>query len=157
MRAVTVTGKTSDQRLAIERVACPAPMPGEALVAVRAISLNNGEVRTALAGPEGARPGWDFSGIVETAPAGSVFSVGDRVVGLQFEGAWAERVTVPTAFLAPIPDNVSFELAAVLPVAGLTARIALSKKALRPGDKVLITAARGGAAAIARADPINAS
>ncbi|WCT73061.1 zinc-binding dehydrogenase [Sphingomonas naphthae] len=149
MRAVTVIGRPGGQRLAIETADRPVPMPGEALVAVEAISLNNGEVRTALAGAAGARPGWDFAGVIESAPAGSAFCAGDRVVGLKFDGAWAERVSVPTKFLAPIPDNVPFELAAVLPVAGLTATIALSKKALRAGDRLLVTAATGGVGLIA--------
>jgi NADPH:quinone reductase len=68
-------------------------------VAVRAISLNNGEIREALAAPAGDRPGWDFAGVVEAVPDGSDFAVGDRVVGLKFEGAWAERVAVLPDFL----------------------------------------------------------
>jgi NADPH:quinone reductase len=149
MRAVTVTECDGHRRLAIREHAIPVAGPGEAIVAVKAISLNNGEVRGALAAPAGHRPGWDFAGLVETAPRNSPFKPGDRVVGLKFEGAWAEQVSVSTTFLAPIPDHIPFEVAAVLPVAGLTASIALSKRKVARGDKVLVTAATGGVGLIA--------
>ncbi|MFC3692296.1 hypothetical protein [Chenggangzhangella methanolivorans] len=83
-------------------------------------------------------------GVVEKALAGSSVKAGDRVVGLKFEGAWAERVAVPESFIASMPDQVSFEHASTLPVAGLTAAIALATKPLKPGDGALITAATGG-------------
>lgn len=149
MRAVTVLEASGERRLAIERHVFPKPAPDEVTVAVRAISLNNGEIREALAAPAGHRPGWDFAGVVEAAPYGSDFAVGDRVVGLKFEGAWAERVAVLPSFLAKIPDEVSIEAAAVLPVAGMTAAIALSKKTLSFGDRILVTAATGGVGLIA--------
>lgn len=144
MLAITVQGNAGEQRLAIADHASPVPGADDVLVAVKAVSLNNGEVRGALAASAGYRPGWDFSGVVESAPVGSGFAAGERVVGLLFEGAWAERVAVAPTFLARIPDAVSFEAAATLPVAGLTASIALSKKPLARGDKVLVTAATGG-------------
>ena len=144
MRAVCVTSASAERRLSLEEYEDPAPAGDDVKVAVKAISLNNGEVREALAAPVGYRPGWDFSGIVEYAPDGSAFAVGDRVVGLKFEGAWAERVILSPAFLARIPDDVSFEAAATLPVAGMTASLALTKKALMYGNRVLVTAATGG-------------
>lgn len=149
MRAVTVLEAAGDRRLGIERHDAPRPARDEVTVAVRAISLNNGEIREALAAPVGHRPGWDFAGVVEVVPDGSDFVIGDRVVGLKFEGAWAERVAALPSFLAKIPDGVSFEAAAVLPVAGMTAAIALSKKTLEFGDRVLVTAATGGVGLIA--------
>lgn len=149
MRAVTVIGQEGEQRLALVDHAPPAPGTTEIIVAVKAISLNNGEVRETLAGAAGYRPGWDFAGVVEVAPSGSDFEPGDRVVGLKFEGAWAERVAVAQGFLAKIPDHVTFQSAAILPVAGLTASLALSKKPLKPGSKVLVTAATGGVGMIA--------
>src|SRR5213592_3288639 len=115
-------------RLAIRPVPDPAPDRGEALVRVHAISLNRGEVRRSTMAPAGWRPGWDLAGVVETAaPDGSGQRVGARVVGLMLEGAWAERVAVPTHSLAELPDKVTFSQAATFPVAGLTALHALSK------------------------------
>lgn len=149
MRAVTVTECDGHRRLVVMEHTPPASVADEIIVAVKAISLNNGEVRSAFAAPAGHRPGWDFAGVVETAPQGSGFQPGERVVGLKFEGAWAELVSVSPAFLAQIPDHISFEEAAVLPVAGLTAALALSKKRLARGDKILVTAATGGVGLIA--------
>jgi NADPH2:quinone reductase len=66
------------------------------------------------------------------------------VVGLVLEGAWAERVAVPTHALAELPEKVTFSQAATLPVAGLTALHALTKRGLLLGRRVLITGATGG-------------
>lgn len=74
----------------------------------------------------------------------SGFGDGDRVVGLVWGGAWAEYVTVPLDRLAPIPEDVSFEMAATLPVAGLTAAIALKKRVMGASSRVLVTTATGG-------------
>jgi hypothetical protein len=66
---------------------------------------------------------------------------GDRVVGLKFSEAWAERVAVGGDYLAKVPDGVSLESAVILPVAGLTASLALSKKPLSWRDIDAITRA----------------
>src|SRR5207253_10577223 len=132
-------------RLVIAPVADPAPERGEALVRVRAISLNRGEVRRAGMAPAGWRPGWDLAGMVERPAAdGSGPRAGARVVGLLAEGAWAERVAVPTHALAELPDKVTFSQAATSPVAGLTALHALAKGGLLLGRRVLVTGATGG-------------
>jgi len=132
-------------RLAIRTVADPATDRGEALVRVRAISLNRGEVRRAGMAPAGWRPGWDLAGMVERPAAdGSGPRAGARVVGLLPEGAWAERVAVPAHALAELPDNVPFSPAATFPVAGLTALHALGKGGLLLGRRVLVTGATGG-------------
>lgn len=144
MRAVTVTAEAGEKRLSIVECDPPESTSSEVTVAVKAFSLNNGEIRGALAAPAGYRPGWDFAGIVESAPTGSPFTQGDRVAGLKFEGAWAERVVVAPRLLAAVPDEVSLEVAATLPVAGVTALLALSKKSVGRAQKVLVTAATGG-------------
>ena len=128
-------------RLVIRPVADPAPERAEAIVRVRAISLNRGEVRRAGMAEVGWRPGWDLAGVVDVAAAnGSGPRVGARVV----EGAWAERVAVPTNALAELPDKVTFSQAATFPVAGLTALHALAKGGSLLGRRVLITGATGG-------------
>src|SRR5438552_10199237 len=132
-------------RLIIAPVADPAPERGEAVVRVRAISLNRGEVRRAGMAAAGWRPGWDLAGVVDLAAAnGSGPRVGARVVGVVLEGAWAERVAVPTNALAELPDKVTFSQAATFPVAGLTALHALAKGGSLLGRRVLITGATGG-------------
>ena len=144
MRAVVVDPGTAD-RLTIGTVSAPEPTPSEALVRVAAISLNRGEVKTAMDSPAGARPGWDFAGTVERAAADrSGPPAGTRVVGMVPSGAWAEMVAAPTIRLAPLPDAVTFAQAATLPVAGLTALHALARGGDLIGRRVLVTGASGG-------------
>lgn len=146
MRAVVVD-HDAPNRLALREVDTPEPLPSEALVRVAAISLNRGEVRRATSLDEpGARPGWDLAGVVEQPAAnGSGPLQGARVVGFLPSGAWAEKVAVPTNALAELPDEVSFEQASTLPVAGLTALYALEKGGGLVGKNVLVTGASGGA------------
>src|SRR5215510_12311349 len=132
-------------RLVIRPVAEPAPDRGEAVVRVRALSLNRGEVRRSGLAAAGWRPGWDIAGTVESAAAdGSGPRAGTRVVGLLLEGAWAERVAVPTHALAELPEKVTMSQAATFPVAGLTALHGLEKGGLLLGKRVLVTGATGG-------------
>jgi NADPH:quinone reductase-like Zn-dependent oxidoreductase len=143
-RAVVVDPEAPG-RLVIREFAEPAPDRGEAVVRVRALSLNRGEVKRSTMAPAGWRPGWDLAGVVERAATdGSGPQAGARVVGLLGEGAWAERVAVPTHALAALPDKVTFSQAATFPVAGLTALYALAKGGLLVGRRVLVTGATGG-------------
>ena len=107
--------------------------------------MNQGEVRYAQSMEAGHSLGWDLAGIVEQAAAdGSGPKEGARVVGFVPTGAWAEMAAVPTDAIAELPDNVLFEQAATLPVAGLTALYALEKARGLLGRNVLITGANGG-------------
>lgn len=144
IHAVVVDPSVSGQ-LVIRDVDYPSAVPSEAIVRVKAISLNRGEVRTASNAEAGWRPGWDLAGIVEKAAAdGSGPRAGARVVGLLLEGAWAEAVAVPANMLAEIPASVSFVQAATLPIAGLTALWTLEHGGLLLDRRVLITGATGG-------------
>jgi NADPH:quinone reductase-like Zn-dependent oxidoreductase len=143
-RAVVVDPEAPG-RLVIRPVAEPVPERADAVVRVRAVSLNRGEVRRSGAAAAGWRPGWDLAGEVERAAAdGSGPGVGARVVGFLPEGAWAERVAVPTHALCELPAKVTFSQAATFPVAGLTALHALAKGGLLLGRRVLVTGATGG-------------
>jgi NADPH2:quinone reductase len=145
IRAVVVDPEAQN-RLALARVEGPEPAPSEALVRVATISLNRGEVRRAGTSEPGTRPGWDLAGTVERPAAdGSGPGEGTRVVGFLPSGAWAELVAVPTNALAELPEGISFEEAATLPVAGLTALYALDKGGGLLGRDVLVTGASGGA------------
>ena len=145
MRAVVVDPE-SEGRLSVAKVDEPEPAPSEALVRVVAVSLNRGEVQRAQTGEPGFRPGWDLAGTVERAAAdGSGPEEGSRVVGFLTSGAWAELAAVPTNALAGLPEGVSLEEAATLPIAGLTAMYALEKGGSLLGRSVLVTGASGGA------------
>jgi NADPH:quinone reductase-like Zn-dependent oxidoreductase len=145
IRAVVVD-PSAPERLALRTVPLAEAYRDELTVRVTAISLNRGEVNRAVRQAEaGWRPGWDFAGVVEqAAPEGGGLQPGTRVVGLLASGAWAERVRVPKAFVAALPDGVTDAVAATLPVAGLTALHALRQGGLLLGRKVLIDGASGG-------------
>jgi NADPH:quinone reductase len=123
----------------------PRPLPHEAVVEVRAISLNRGECRRLEAMEPGSVTGWDLAGVVaEAAADGSGPAAGARVVGLKNPGAWVQRASVDTEYLAELPEAVSFEQASTLPVAGLTALMSLEIGGFVVGRRVLVTGASGG-------------
>lgn len=142
MRAL-VAESSAPHRLVMRDVPEPMPSPGEALVEVRAFSINRGELRMLAAALDGWRPGWDFAGILLADIDGGP-RAGARVVGIRQGGTWAERVAVPEGWLAELPDGVSFTQAATLPTAGLTALRALRAGSGLLGRRVLVTGASGG-------------
>lgn len=128
----------------------PEPRRNEALVAVRAFSLNRGELRSIRNNGVGWVPGQDVAGVVlQHAEDGSGPPAGARVVALTDEFGWAQRVAVAAHRMAVLPDNVSFAQAATLPVAGLTALRTLRHGAPLLGKLVLITGAAGGVGTLA--------
>jgi len=141
MRAIVNTSEGAG----IAVVDDPRPGRNEALVAVRAFSLNRGELALLEARTEQWRPGQDVAGVVvEAAADGSGPVAGSRVVALVEQSGWAELAAVPTDRLAVLPDEVGVEQAAALPLAGLTA---LRTLRLGGGDllgrRVLVTGASG--------------
>ncbi len=139
-----VNSKNPETLVEFREVPEPHPTPDQLLVEIRAFSLNRGELRVLATYPDWP-PGQDAAGIVVRAAAdGSGPPVGTRVVAWVDEGAWAQRVAAPTSRVAPLPDNVTFEAAATLPIAGMTALRALRLGGQLLGRRVLVTGAAGG-------------
>lgn len=162
MKAVIYTQYGSADQLRLAEVPQPAPKAGEVLVSIRATSVNSGDVRMLhgkpfmirLAGhglfkPKRTILGGDIAGRVEAVGSGVThFKPGDAVYGDSSNhgmGGFAEYVAVPEATLAPMPTTLSFEEAAALPLAGITALQALRDKGqVRAGERVAINGASGG-------------
>jgi NADPH2:quinone reductase len=158
MLAIVTSPETPGRLIVIDRPA-PRSAPGIAVVRVRASSINRGETRLIPSRPNAWAPGQDVAGIVEHAAPDGGPEVGTRVVGLADGGSWSELVGVPVERLAVLPDAVTDEVAASLPVAGLTALRALRALGDVIGRNVLITGVRGAsgnvAAQLARAAGAN--
>lgn len=135
----------------------PHPLPTEVLVRVRAAGVNPVDWKTreghGMAGVLGEPPfilGWDVSGVVEEVGFGvTTVAAGDRVYGMPWfpraAGAYAEYVTAPARQFAHSPSSLTDIEAAAVPLAALTAwQVLVDTVQVKPGDRVLITAAAGG-------------
>ncbi|RKN45676.1 NADP-dependent oxidoreductase [Streptomyces hoynatensis] len=172
MRALVAGGYGPPGELAVAELPVPVPGPGQVLVRVAAAALNPADLRllggafreaVPLAFPH--VPGSDFAGeVVAVGPGGGRFAVGARVFGHglpRAAGAMAEQAASPPSFttgamaefalfesgtpgLAPVPEGLSPERAATLPIPGLTALALLREGRFSPGETVLVLGAAGG-------------
>lgn len=159
MKAIQYRCYGGPEVLETVEVAKPEPGDNEVLVRIEAAAVNPLDwhymrgtpyiMRLMGAGtgaPSDPRLGVDYAGIVESVGKDvKDFEPGDRVFG-GHSGAFAEYVAVAEdSALAAIPENVGFEQAAAVPIAGVTAIQALRDKGLlKPGQKVLVNGASGG-------------
>jgi NADPH:quinone reductase-like Zn-dependent oxidoreductase len=147
VRAVVLNSFDGVEALALTELPDPTPGEGAELVEVHAAALGpwdlgNADGAFVAMGGSSDFPqvqGWDFAG--STAD-------GRRVLGFVAQpwmgvGTFAERIAVPSAILAPLPDGLGFEEGSALPVCGLTARLLLEAAAVKEGDLVLVTGAAG--------------
>lgn len=90
-------------------------------------------------------PGTEVAGVVRSAPSDSGLGAGQRVAAFPGVGGYAETVTAPPTAVFPLPDNVSFDAGAALPMNYLTMHFALLRRAqMKPGETVLVHGAAGG-------------
>jgi NADPH:quinone reductase-like Zn-dependent oxidoreductase len=161
MKAVVRHTYGSPDVLELEEVETPTPQDDEVLIKVHAASVNAGDWRMLRADPFLARLdvgllrprnkilGFDVAGTVEAvSSAVTQFRPGDQVFGNIFDlrgGAFAEYVAAPERLLVRKPANVTFQQAAAVPLAAVTASRGLRHYGqTRPGHQVLINGASGG-------------
>lgn len=140
MKAAVYTKVKSGKVLEIKDVERPVPKNNEVVIRVRAASVNPLDWRM-----KSHRPGVDVAGdVVAVGERVTRFRPGDAVLGL-CKGAFAEYACAREDRLVPKPESVSFEQAAAVPIAGLTALQGLRDKGhLQSGQKILINGAAGG-------------
>jgi len=176
MNAVVLRELGGPEKLAVEQMPDPQPGPGDAVVRVRAAALNHrdawirqgqyagirlpiilgsdgaGEVVAVGEGVDGVGVGQEvvINPSLDWGPGERVQGPKYRILGLPDHGTYAELVKVPAENLWPKPASMSWEAAAALPLAGLTAYRALVTRARVERDEtVLVTGIGGGAATFA--------
>jgi len=130
----------------------PEPSRGEVRIRVRATAINRADLLQRMGGypaPADAPadiPGLEFAGEVEAlGPGVERLAVGDRVFGLVGGGAYAEAIVAHERAVARIPDGLSYEQAAAIPEAFITAHDAMVGQAgLRGGETLLVHAVGSG-------------
>jgi NADPH:quinone reductase-like Zn-dependent oxidoreductase len=157
MKAITLSEYGGPDALRLTDLPDPKVAPGEVLVRVKAAGVNPVDWKLAQGALDGLMethfpliPGWDVAGVVERVGLDvEEYAPGDEVFGyvrkdtVQF-GAYAELVSAHVRLLARKPAALSWEQAAGLPLAGLTAYQAIERVGVRAGETVLVHAAAGG-------------
>ncbi|MEQ3649290.1 NADPH:quinone oxidoreductase family protein [Hyphomonas sp.] len=152
MRALVCDTLTDDfSGLSVQDIPVPEVGEGEVLVRVKAASVNFPDLLMSQ-GQYQMKPelpftqGMECAGTVEAVGEGvSEFSPGDRVVGGNKTGAFAEFALLPASSLSRVPENMGFAEAAAYPAAYLTAYVALVRRGnLQPGETLLVHGASGG-------------
>jgi putative PIG3 family NAD(P)H quinone oxidoreductase len=152
MRAIRYRGAGGTEVIELAEVPTPEPGPGAIRVRVRAAGLNRADLMQRR-GLYPAPPGWpadipglEYAGVVDERGEGAErWVIGDRVMGLVGGGAHAEHVIVHEDEAIAIPEALSFEEAAAVPEAFLTAWDALVHRAqVRSGERVLVHAVGSG-------------
>lgn len=154
MKAVQLHSYGDTDQLRLADLDDPVPGEGEVLIEVAAAGLNPVDEHVRLGWMAQYVPlalpavlGVDAAGtVLSVGPGVAGFAAGDRIVAhlpLNGKGAYAERAVAPLAGLARLPDALSFEQAAALPLAGLTGRQAVDALGVRGGERVLVSGALG--------------
>lgn len=149
MKAVQMTRIGGPEVLRVVDVPEPRPEPGFVRIRNRAIGVNFHDINTRRGDePDVQLPmilGSDFAGVVDAVGEGvDHIKLGDRILGINVGGAYAEATLAMAPLAIPIPEGLSFELAAACPVAGLTAYFMTHQMAsVGAGTTVVVHAAAG--------------
>lgn len=151
MQQVWITRAGPPEVLQVREAPDPEAGPGQIRIRVKAAGINFADLmaRVGLYPDAPKIPcvvGYEVSGVVDAVGEGVTgFATGDRVLGMPRFGGYTDTLVVPTEQAFRIPDAMTFEQAAAMPVVYLTAyNMMLFTGALRPGSSVLIHSAAGG-------------
>ncbi len=151
MREIVIPKGGAPEVLTIREVEEPTPGPGEARIRVRTAGINFADIMARMGLYPDAPPmpcvvGYEVAGEVDAVGEGvTEIEVGARVLALTRFGGYSDAVVVPVEQVAAIPDTLSDEKAAAIPVNYLTAWLMLVRLGnVRAGDRVLVHAAAGG-------------
>jgi NADPH2:quinone reductase len=153
MRALQVTRLDGPSAVSVEEVPEPeaeGPFGPQVLVEVHAVGISFPDLLLSK-GEYQLKPelpftlGVDFAGVVRSAPDGSGLTAGDRVAACLGHGGASDVVGLGADSVFPLPDALSFEQGAAIPMNYLTAHFALVERGhLREGETVLVHGAAGG-------------
>lgn len=162
MRAMTYSKYGSNDVLELTEQPLPKVGPGEVRIRVTYASINPVDWKVMSGGLDQLMdagfpvvPGWDAAGVVDAVgPDVPEFSAGDRVASYARKqvvsgGTFAEYVTVFATDVAAIPEGVADDVAAALPLTGLTALRSVEALGLGAGDRLLVHGASGGVGSLA--------
>ncbi|MEN3122081.1 MULTISPECIES: NADP-dependent oxidoreductase [Janibacter] len=157
MRAMTYDRYGDDDELRMADLPVPKVGPGEVRIRVTRAAVNPVDWKVMSGGLDALMdasfpviPGWDVAGVVDAVgPDTPELAEGDRVASyarkqIVSAGTFAEYVTVMADDVAAVPDEVGDDVAAALPLTGLTALRVLETLAVTKGDTLLVHAASGG-------------
>ncbi|MFD5052187.1 NADPH:quinone oxidoreductase family protein [Streptomyces tendae] len=150
MRAVQITSLAGPAAVEVVEIDEPAADAGSVVIDVHVAGVTYPEVAQSR-GQYHLRqslpfvPGAEVAGTVRSAPPGTGLTAGQRVAAFSGTGGYAETVAVEPATVFPLPDTVSFDTGAALPMNYLTMHFGLVRRGrLKPGDTVLVHGAAGG-------------
>jgi synaptic vesicle membrane protein VAT-1 len=151
MRQVVITKAGPPGVLQVRESADPEAAAGQVRIRVKAAGINFADLMARLGlYPDAPKipcvVGYEVSGVIDQVGPDTIgYSVGDRVFGMTRFGGYSDTVVMPAAQAFRMPDKMTFEEGAALPVVYLTAHhMLLYTGSLRPGMKVLIHSAAGG-------------
>jgi NADPH:quinone reductase-like Zn-dependent oxidoreductase len=156
MKAVAIETYGGQEVLKVMDLPKPEPQVGEVLIRIKAAAVNpvdakirQGLLKDRMPNQFPITIGWDAAGVVEQARGDGRLKVGDAVYAycrkaVIHDGTYAEYIAVPESSACAMPPSLSFEEAAAVPLAGLTAYQCLEAGRLQSGQVVLVHGCAGG-------------
>jgi NADPH2:quinone reductase len=159
MQAIILTNHGGTENFRLTEIPIPTLRPGEVRIRVKSIAFNpvDCQIRRGMAESRQVRSpvlGRDLSGVIDAVHAGVAdFAVGDEVysyvANLASNGTYAEYVSVPAELVCRKPRSLTHDQAAAVPVAGITARLALQKVHANAAKSLFIAGGAGGVGSFA--------